>query len=259
MVQRARRWLKAIIAVSILTVSACGSGNLPNAGATTAAGPSGASVYGGSANAAQAQTSGMGIHVQGMGSVLVKPDTAVVVLGAVVVKPTVDVAIAEVTQRMDAVDRYLKSAGIPEEDIQTEFFNVSQETAYPPKPGPEGTSEMVYRANHQQRVIVRDINKVGEIVAGAVKAGANSVQSVSYTVWDATPYLRQARERAMQDAKQKASQLADLAGVQLGPVTSLVEAPTPVPIPSGAGGERAYFQPGTASVSVSLDVVFSIR
>jgi uncharacterized protein YggE len=216
-------------------------------------------MLGGNSGVAQSQAVASGIRVQGLGFVITKPDTAVVVLGAVVVKPTVDSAIKEAADRMLAVDKYLRSVGVAEEDVQTEFFNVSQEPVYPPKVGPDGTAETVFRANHQQRVVIREIDKVGQVVEGAVKAGANSVQSVNYIVRDATPYLKQARERAMQDAREKALQLAGLAGVQLGPVASIIEVPTSVPIPAGAGGEKAYFQPGTTSVSVSLEVVFSIR
>ncbi len=208
-----------------------------------------------------AQTTGVasGIRVQGYGWTIAKPDVAQVVMGATVVKPSVDQAIKEAADRMAAVDSYLVGAGVAEGDIQTEYFSVAQEPVYPTEIGPDGTPRMVFRANHQQRVSIRDISKVAQIVEGAVKAGANSVQSIQYVVRDSEPYLRQAREKAMEDAKAKAAQLAALSGVQLGPVVSVVEVSGQPPAPVGAEGKGGYFQPGTSTVSVSVEVTFSIR
>lgn len=202
-----------------------------------------------------------GIRVQGNGSVSLKPDTAMVELGAAVVRPTVDTAIKEVTDRINAVDKFLTGSGIAEADIQTLYFNVGQEPAYPPRTGPDGSSVMLYRATHIQRIVVRDMSKVGTLIEGAVNAGANSVQAVYFVVRDPTPHLTRAREGAMQDAKDKASQLASLAGVQLGPPMSISEMPGPnAPPVGGMGADKAsYIQPGTTSLTVSLEVVFSIR
>ncbi len=254
----------ACSSVAPLSATSAPGGALPEGSGGGVGGAAGAGTTAPRAGAvatAQDQSPAGGIRVQGSGSVSLKPDAAMVELGAAVVHPTVDAAIKEVTDRINAVDKFLGDSGIAEADIQTLYFNVGQEPAYPPRTGPDGTSVMVYRATHIQRIMVRDIGKVGPLIQGAVNAGANSVQAVNFVVSDPTPHLRQARERAMQDARDRASQLANLAGVQLGPVVSISEMPGPFPpLAGGAGAEKAaYIQPGTTSLTVSLEVVFSIR
>lgn len=73
--------------------------------------------------------------------------------------------------------------------------------------------------------------RVGAILDEAVAAGANTVSGVSFIVSDPAGLRDLARAAAMTDAQSRAEQLANLAGVELGPVMQVSEAPGPgVPV-----------------------------
>jgi hypothetical protein len=64
----------------------------------------------------------------------------------------------------------------------------------------------------------RDIEATGVIIDAVAKAGGDliRIQGVSFTVDDPSQYYVEARAEAVADAIDKAQQLADLAGIQLG-------------------------------------------
>jgi uncharacterized protein YggE len=73
-----------------------------------------------------------------------------------------------------------------------------------------------------------------------------------------------AREAAWNDAKAKAVQLAKLAGRKLGPVTSIAETVSRPPRPMEfarlqVADASTPIQPGSASVSISLQVEFGFQ
>lgn len=71
-----------------------------------------------------------------------------------------------------------------------------------------------------------------------------------------------AREAAWNDAFAKATQLAELSGLELGPVVSITETVSRPPVPMEfarlqANDSATPIEPGTASVSIELQVEFS--
>jgi uncharacterized protein YggE len=181
-----------------------------------------------------------GVAVNGIGEVKAPPDIARTNLGVEVRADTVDQASAAANQSMSALITAMKQLGIADNDLRTHSFSIAFEPApIPPGPVPMPAQPStpvqpptpvrgVYRVNNMVEVTIRDLDKAGRVLQVATDAGANSVWGVSFELEDPKPLMEQARIKAMEDAKHNALALAKLAGVTLGPITSVSE--------SGANG-----------------------
>ena len=168
---------------------------------------------------ATAYSSGTGseqsaIWVSGAGEVTVIPDIAVLSLGVESEEATVQEAMDEAAVAMDRVISTLLDKGIAEKDIQTQWFNV-----YPVRKWTEWDDTIIgYEVTNTVTVKIRDVDATGQIIDAVAKAGGDLIRinGVSFTVDDPSPYYAEARAEAVDDAIEKAKQLADLSGVQLG-------------------------------------------
>ena len=168
---------------------------------------------------ATAYSSGTGseqsaIWVSGAGEVTVIPDIAVLSLGVESEEATVQEAMDEAAVAMDRVISTLLDKGIAEKDIQTQWFNV-----YPVRKWTEWEDTIIgYEVTNTVTVKIRDVDATGQIIDAVAKAGGDLIRinGVSFTVDDPSPYYDEARAEAVDDAIEKAKQLADLSGVQLG-------------------------------------------
>jgi uncharacterized protein YggE len=70
---------------------------------------------------------------------------------------------------------------------------------------------------------IRRLDDAGAVLDAAVAAGAGLVQALRFTLADPAVAEGQARAQAVRDAALRARQLAEAAGVGLGPLLSLTE------------------------------------
>ena len=204
------------------------------------------------------------ISVGGTGRVVLTPDTADLRLGVSVTAPTVKAARADAAARMTAVIAALKKLGIADKDIQTSFVTLQPQYDYSAGTNPPRLTG--YQFGNGVAVTIRDLDKVGDTIDGALAAGATNLDSVSFRVADETAAADHARQAAMADAKTKAQTLATAAGVSITGVASISEtvAPVPYPVYYGAAASGAVkdvatpIQAGTSEVSVSVTVVYLI-
>lgn len=164
-----------------------------------------------------------GISVTGSGTVYGEPDLAVLELGVNIANESLSAASDEADRAVRAIIAALTGAGVDEKDIRTAYYNVWREDRFDPENAP---TTPLYRVSNSLNVTVKDVTQVGELLAASLEAGANMVNSVQYTFSDPEKLASQARELAMQDAAAKAQQLADLAGVTLGPVLMISDTPS---------------------------------
>lgn len=204
-----------------------------------------------------------GITVTGSGTVFGDPDVAIFEVGVNVLNEDLGVATAEANGAMQRMIEALVAAGVAERDIRTVTFNIWREERW----GRDGQAlEPAYRVMNIVRVTVREAARAGELLALSLSSGANLVNNIQYTFADPEALERQARELAMADARAKAEQLAALAGVTLGEVTMISEAPGEVPgyagraMMLGAGGFDAVpLAGGELAVRVNVIVNYAIR
>jgi uncharacterized protein YggE len=207
------------------------------------------------------------ITVVGEGEVSAAPDLAEANIGVEVLAPTVKEATEEAKERMTAIMAALQEASIAEKDIQTSSYSIYFEhypevramvEAAPPEV--EGS----YRVSNMVRVKVRDLDKVGDVLDEVIEAGANNVYGVNFTMDDLSEVRSEARLKAVDNAKAKAQELADLNGVNLGEVLQISEViGGPFPM-IGMSGVREYaggvgpISPGELEFSVQIQVTYAI-
>lgn len=113
---------------------------------------------------------------------------------------------------------------------------------------------------------MRDLTKVGELLDLVVKAGANSINGIQFDVADKSKALSEARKAAVADAAMQAKELAEAAGVILGPIQTIsVSGAVPTPIYEGKGGggvmaaSNAPISPGQMTIIVDVSIVYEIQ
>lgn len=177
----------------------------------------------------EAPSEGGTIVVAGTGRVAVEPDLAELRLGVSVARPTVAAARAEAATTMDAILGAVTAAGIERRDIRTTLLSVQPRYDYREDRAPKLTG---YDLANTVTVTVRDLDHLGDVVDGALGAGATSMDGLSFRVADPAPAEREARTRAMAAARARADVLAEAAGLVITGVADVIEgeaAHPPVP------------------------------
>ncbi len=116
-------------------------------------------------------------------------------------------------------------------------------------------------------VTIRDIDRVGDVLAAVTEAGANNIFGVYFSVSDPAALETEARAAAVADARERAASLAELGGVNLGDVQVISELiGQAAPFPRTLGGfdmaEAAMapsISPGQLSYNVQIQVTFGIK
>jgi uncharacterized protein YggE len=72
-----------------------------------------------------------------------------------------------------------------------------------------------YKAENRVLVSTSDLSDVGKLVDSAIKAGANVMESISYTLKNTESVRRQALKEATANAKERAKTLAEALGVDI--------------------------------------------
>ncbi|HEY7034967.1 MAG TPA: SIMPL domain-containing protein [Thermomicrobiales bacterium] len=207
-----------------------------------------------------AGTSPAVVTVLGEGSVTVKPDIATVTVGVQVTKPTLPEAQNEATKEMTRVLKAIAKDGIKDDDVQTAYYSVNVLQNYDNSGNP--TEVTGYQVSNQVNVTVRDLDKVGPLLEDVVAAGANSIYGITFGLADPSAAQSQARAAAVADAKTRAEELAQAAGLSLGRVLAISEGvaqPVPYVASQGAGGKAgAPIQPGSTQVTVDVQVTYEL-
>jgi uncharacterized protein len=212
------------------------------------------------------------ITVVGQGEVKVKPELATTSVGVESLGPTVDAAMADAEARMQSVLSALKGMGIADKDIQTNNFSINFErqgdqpaVTAQATPGKFQPPAGFYRVSNMVQVTIRDMTKVGDVIDTAVKAGANNVWGISFSLENTDKLEAQAREAAVKDAQARAQSLAELNNVQVGEVISVSEVVGSQPVPmyaakaQGLGGGGTPTEPGEVTYTTQIQVIYGIK
>jgi uncharacterized protein YggE len=208
-----------------------------------------------------------GITVCGHGTAQVKPDRALINAGVNVQASTAQAARDAAASAMTAVINAIKSNGVASDDIQTGYISIAPQYDY--NGGTPRTNG--YTASNSVNVTVRAVSAVSKLVDAITAAGGNSVfvSGVSFSSSDPSAAATQAQQKALADAKNQATHIAQGAGVSLGtPISISVggcgnnSVPVPYLNQSAAAGDKGTvstpIQPGQQDVSVDVAVVYAI-
>jgi uncharacterized protein len=120
---------------------------------------------------------------------------------------------------------------------------------------------------YQLQVTVRPVDSVGSILAalGAVAGDALSLRGFQLGVRDPEPLHREARRLAVEDAGRRAVELAQAAGIRLGPIVALVDGaaaqePTlrRAMAMSAATSSNVPIEPGEVSARSAITITYAI-
>jgi hypothetical protein len=197
------------------------------------------------------------IAVTATGRVSVRPDTAMVTLGAEARAAALADATADVARRMTAGLARVKALGVPDADITTVGYFV-EPIAAPRRAEDEATRIVAYRVTNVVRVRVRALDSVGRVLDEAMAAGANVVRGIQFTLGDPAGAEARARAEAVREATARAQQLATAAGVRLGELAWLSEATVGRPFPEpifrqSMAAAPGPVEPGQLEITVTVE------
>ena len=205
------------------------------------------------------------ITVSGEGSVVVKPDIAELSVSVVSEDATVNKVIDDNTNKMNAIIKKLKEAGMDSDDIKTSSYYLSPRYNYPERQAPVISG---YRLEQTLALKIRDLELVDDVIDAATNLGANNVYGLEFTLDDDTEVMNEAREKAFDFAKEKAEKMAKAAGVKLGNVYTFSEGASPKAIPMyaesvaygrGGGDVMPDIQAGTQEYTVTVNITYEIE
>lgn len=196
--------------------------------------------------------------VTGEGKVTVVPDTAIVNLGINTTKPTVKDAQGQANTVIKNINSALKNLQIEDKDIRTSDY-----TIYPQYDYANGGSRITgYAVNASVSVTVRNIDKINNVIDSATAAGANNVSDIQFTVDEVQQkdLLRQARIKAIAEAKSKAADLSSETGMTLGRIVNIQEsAPVPPRVFTMEATPATQIQPGSTDIVSTVTLSYETR
>lgn len=205
------------------------------------------------------------LTVTGSGKVYLTPDIAYITIGVHTEGENAAETVASNNAQAQKVIDALKAQGIDDKDIQTTNFSIYPQQEYDNEGKPTG--KIKYIVDNSVFVTVRDIANVGDVLDATVSAGANSISGIQFDVADKTAALSEARKAAVNDARVKADELAEAAGVTVGAVQTISEytsggAQPMYDIRAAAPMAEAASVPvqaGQMLLTVEVNIVYEIR
>ena len=206
------------------------------------------------------------ISVAGSAVIYLEADQANLNLGFRIKSEDLGAAQSQSASKIDAIIKALEEDGIEAKDIATADYSIYSYTEYTA----QGTEKQYYQVNHLLNVTVRDIAQIGHLIDLAVRAGANAVDSISFTSQKSDEAYQQAMTEAVADSRKKAEILCAAAGVRLGKVQSISFTGNQYTALSNSrnykmaesaadGAASTVIQSGSVSVSASVTIVYELE
>ena len=163
------------------------------------------------------------ITVNGEAVVMVQPDQIVINFGIETWDKDIIVAKQKNNEIMKRAMTVIKESGIPDKDIQTDYLSV--EPRY--NDNYEKKDLIGYFIRNTFVVTMSDPEKVEDLVTAVLQSGVNYIHGINFQSTEFKKYREQARELALNAAKEKAEKMAGALGQLIG---------DPVQINEGYGG-----------------------
>jgi len=206
------------------------------------------------------------VTVGGLGRASLAPDRFSFTVGVQTVAPTVDDAVTENNKRVQSVLAALKKAGAQDKDIQTSGFNIFPQQNYEQGKLP---TILGYQVSNSVTVRSTKIADAGRLLGVAISAGVNTASGLNFEVSDPSRGREQGLRAAFDDAKAKATLLAQAAGRSLGRALLInegsIQQPTPPPYPMRAQAmavearQDVPVEAGTQELTFTVTITFELR
>ncbi|MCU1347923.1 MAG: hypothetical protein JWO56_953 [Acidobacteria bacterium] len=206
------------------------------------------------------------ITVGGTGKVSLVPDRVTFTVGVQSVAPTVDQAVNDNNQRVAAVVAALKKAGAADKEIRTANF-----TIFPQQDYTQGQLPRIlgYQVSNNVTVTRENVADAGRLLQATVNAGVNTSSGLSFVVSNPTRGRAEGLKSAFDDARAKATILAQAAGRTLGRAMIITEGgqaapPQPYPMAVRAMSKSAEVsevpvEAGNEELAFAVSVTFEVK
>lgn len=208
------------------------------------------------------------ITVSGKGEVVVKPDIATFSFGIQEESLVVEEAQEGVAKSENAILAFLETNGVAKDDVKVSGYNIYPRYDYARSSGKQTLA--AYVVSESVEVKVRKIGDAGKLIGSLGEFGATNLSGLTFSVDKQDDVLKEAREKAIADAKVNAKKLAKELGVSLARIVSFSENGGGYPVPMyyakaemGMGGDIDRATPelpsGTNKVISNVSVTYEIR
>jgi len=191
------------------------------------------------------------VTVLGEGEVFAVPDLATFTFSVIEERDSAPEAQEIAAEKVNKIIALLKESGVDEKDIKTVNYNLFPRYEFRRAGGNSqffpgtGTRELIgFEVSQTIQVKVRDTGDAGTLLSNVGTLGASNVSGLTFTVDDEGALKREARKMAIDDAEEKAKQLANDLSVRLVRVVSFSES-----------GGQPYFARSSFDQAFTLEAV----
>lgn len=205
-----------------------------------------------------------GVTAFGSAVLRVAPDTASIMVAVSRVEQKPEAAFKNAREGAQAVNAYLHKSAI--KDFGSSRVTLAQEYRWT-----NNENKFVgYRARIAFNVVLREMEKVDNVLTGLIAAGANELTSVAFETTRLKDLRADARRRAVVAAREKAELYCKAAGVCLGQVLAIEDVNPEILSGRSEGhtyreahpvddvGELGAIDPGAISIAAAVNMLFAI-
>lgn len=204
-----------------------------------------------------------GITVNGEGVVKVTPDRAKIKVRVEHQGQTANEVKTQTDQSINQVLDFLKNEKISANDYQIDYINLNKQYDY-------NTKETTYKAEQSVTITLKDIDRYSTIMTGLMKSGINRIDGVTFEDSQLEKHQKEARLKAVANAREKAEDYANALNLKLGAAQMLTEAnggsaPRTLALQamsfdaSNAGGDSSPIAVGQIEIKQQVEVRFGIN
>ena len=168
------------------------------------------------------------ITVNGEAVVKVQPDQIIITFGIETWDKNILTAKKENNEIMNRAVTLIKKSGIKDKNIQTDYLSIEPryDDNYDKK------NFIGYFVRNTFVVTIAEPDKVENLVTGVLESGVNYIHNIKFQTTEFKKYREQARELALNAAKEKAEKMAGALGQLVG---------DPIQINEGYGGSNWWY------------------
>lgn len=204
------------------------------------------------------------VVVTGDATVESQPDTAILIVAVVTQNASASEAQSENASKTDAVISAVKSAAGAGAEVKTSGYSLQPQYVYKEGSAPAITS---YIARNGVSVTTQALTRVGAIIDAASRAGANSVDGLSFMLRQDAQPRNKALADATREAAAKARVIADTLGGRVVRIVEVQEAGASRPAPiyqyavagKVAATSQTPIEPGSLEIHAQVQLVAEIE
>jgi uncharacterized protein YggE len=193
------------------------------------------------------------IRVSGEARISGRPDRVQIDIGVTTHATSSQEAAAQNARQVDAALAAVRTAAGPAALLKTTSYSLNPTYQYHPNGGEPTLTG--YTATNVVQVTLDDLARIGGVIDGATRAGANHVQGIQFTLRDSDSVRAEALRQAATRARAEAEVLAAALGLKVVRVLSVEESsPHVVPVRAMLTARAASADVATPVESGTLDV-----